>query len=106
MTEDRIIATGLPYRTGIFPAAANGRSMIMNQTEGFVKLLTHRDTGEILGAHIMAPRATDLVAEIAAAMRAEATVEELADTIHPHPTVSEMIMEAAHDAEGLCCHKV
>ena len=106
MTEDRIIAAGLSYHTGIFPAAANGRSMIMNQTEGFVKILTHRDTGEILGAHIMAGRATDLIGEIAAAMRAEATIEELADTIHPHPTVSEMIMEAAHDAEGLCCHKV
>jgi dihydrolipoamide dehydrogenase len=106
MTEDRIIAAGLPYRIGSFPAAANGRSMIMNQTEGFVKILSHRDTGEILGAHIMAPRATDLIAEIAAAMRAEAAVEELADTIHPHPTVSEMIMEAAHDAEGLCCHKL
>ncbi|MDR3144941.1 MAG: dihydrolipoyl dehydrogenase [Treponema sp.] len=106
MTEDRIIAEGLPYRTGSFPAAANGRSMIMNQTEGFVKILSHRDTGEILGAHIMASRATDLIGEIAAAMRAEATIEELADTIHPHPTVSEMIMEAAHDAEGLCCHKL
>jgi dihydrolipoamide dehydrogenase len=106
MTEDRIIAAGLPYHTGSFPAAANGRSMIMNQTEGFVKILSRRDTGEILGAHIMAPRATDLIGEIAAAMRAEATVEELADTIHPHPTVSEMIMEAAHDTEGLCCHKL
>jgi dihydrolipoamide dehydrogenase len=106
MTEDRIAAAGLPYRIGSFPVAANGRSMIMNQSEGFVKILTHRDTGEILGAHIMAPRATDMIAEIAAAMRAEATIEELADTIHPHPTVSEMIMEAAHDTEGLCCHKV
>jgi dihydrolipoamide dehydrogenase len=106
MTEDRIIAEGLPYHSGSFPASANGRSMIMNQSEGFVKLLTRRDTGEILGAHIMAPRATDLIGEIAAAMRAEATIEELADTIHPHPTVSEMIMEAAHDVEGLCCHKM
>jgi dihydrolipoamide dehydrogenase len=106
MTEAQAVAAGLPYRTGFFPAAANGRSLIMNCADGFVKILSHKDTGEILGAHIMAPRATDMIAEIAAAMRAEATVEELADTIHPHPTVSEMILEAVHDIEGLCCHKL
>jgi dihydrolipoamide dehydrogenase len=54
----------------------------------------------------MASRATDLIGEIALAMKAEATVEELAAVIHPHPTVNEMIMEAAHDVEGLCCHKL
>jgi dihydrolipoamide dehydrogenase len=54
----------------------------------------------------MAPRATDMIGEIAALMKAEGTVEELAGTIHPHPTVGEMIMEAAHDVEGLCCHKL
>ncbi|MDR0387509.1 MAG: dihydrolipoyl dehydrogenase [Treponema sp.] len=105
MTEARIKEAGLPYNTGMFPAAANGRSLIMGDSSGFVKLLTHRDTGEILGAHIMAKRATDMIGEIALAMRAEATVEELADTVHAHPSLSEMIMEAAHDAEGLCCHK-
>jgi dihydrolipoamide dehydrogenase len=106
MTEAEAAAAGIPYHTGNFPAAANGRSMIMNCAEGFVKILSHRETGEILGAHIMAPRATDMIGEIALAMRAEATIEEAADTIHAHPTVSEMIMEAAHDAEGLCCHKL
>ncbi|MDR0584722.1 MAG: dihydrolipoyl dehydrogenase [Treponema sp.] len=106
MTEAAVKAAGLPYKTGSFPAIANGRSLIMHSTEGFVKMLTHKETGEILGAHIVAPRATDLIGEIAAAMRAEATIEELADTIHAHPTVNEMIMEAAHDVEGLCCHKM
>jgi dihydrolipoamide dehydrogenase len=106
MTESAVKAAGLPCKTGSFPAIANGRSIIMNSTEGFVKILTHSETGEILGAHIMAPRATDLIGEIAAAMRAEATIEELADTIHAHPTINEMIMEAAHDVEGLCCHKM
>ncbi|GHV85872.1 dihydrolipoyl dehydrogenase [Spirochaetia bacterium] len=105
-TETQVKEAGLPYKTGIFPAAGNGRSLIMNSTEGFVKIITHAETGEILGAHIMASRATDLIGEIALAMKAEATVEELADTIHAHPTVNEMIMEAAHDVEGLCCHKV
>ncbi len=78
--------------------------MVMGENAGFVKLLSRRDTGEVLGAHIMAPRATDMIAEVCALMRAEGTIAELAGTIHPHPTVSEIIMEAAHDTEGLCCH--
>jgi dihydrolipoamide dehydrogenase len=106
MTESSVKTAGLPYKTGSFPAVANGRSLIMNSTDGFVKILTHSKTGEILGAHIMAPRATDLIGEIAVAMRSEATVEELADTIHAHPTINEMIMEASHDVEGRCCHKL
>jgi dihydrolipoamide dehydrogenase len=106
MTEDQVKERGLPYKLGNFPAAANGRSLIMNTGTGFVKIISHAETGEILGAHILAPRATDMIGEIALAMKAEATIEELADTIHPHPTVNEMIMEAAHDIEGLCCHKL
>jgi dihydrolipoamide dehydrogenase len=105
-TEAQVKAASIPYNRGFFPAAANGRSMIMNATEGFVKLLTHKKTGEILGAAIMGSRATDMIAEIAAAMNAEATIEELAATIHAHPTHSEMILEAAHDVEGICCHKL
>jgi dihydrolipoamide dehydrogenase len=106
LTGEAAQAAGLPVKTGNFPAAANGRSMIMNTGEGFVKIITHAETGEILGAHIMAPRATDMIGEIAALMKAEGAIEELADTIHAHPTISEMIMEAAHDVEGLCCHKM
>jgi dihydrolipoamide dehydrogenase len=106
MTEAQVREAGIPCLVGNFPAAANGRSMIMNVNDGFVKILTRQDTGEILGAHILAPRATDMIGEIAAAMKAEATIEELSETIHAHPTVNEMIMEAAHDVEGLCCHKM
>jgi dihydrolipoamide dehydrogenase len=106
MTEEAVKAAGIPYKTGNFPSAGNGRSLIMNEASGFVKILTREKTGEILGAHIAAARATDMIGEIALAMRAEATVEELADTIHAHPTINEMIMEAAHDIEGLCCHKI
>jgi dihydrolipoamide dehydrogenase len=106
LTEEAAKAAGLPVKIGSFPAAANGRSMIMNVTDGFVKIITHAETGEILGAHIMAPRATDMIGEIAALKKAEGTVEELAATVHAHPTVNEMILEAAHDVEGLCCHKL
>ena len=69
------------------------------------KIVTDARTGEILGAQLMAPRATDMIGEIAAVMRAEGTIEELSDTIHAHPTVSEIIMEAAHDVHHQSCHK-
>ncbi len=105
LTEAQAKDKGIELKIGKFNVAGNGRSMVMGASEGFVKILTDAKTGEILGAHIMAPRATDMIAEIATAMKAEATIEEVADTIHPHPTVSEIIMEAAHDVEGLCVHK-
>ena len=105
LTEAAAKTTERDIRCGSFPVAANGRSTVMDHCEGFCKLITDARTGEILGAHMVAPRATDMIAEIAAVMRCEGTVEELSGTIHPHPTVSEMIMEAAHDVEGLCGHK-
>ena len=106
LTEAEAKEKGLNVKTGNFSTAGNGRSVILNCTEGFVKLVTEAATGEILGATIVAPHATDMIAEVAAAMKAEATVEELADTIHPHPTVSEIVMEAAHDVEHLSVHKI
>ena len=105
LTEAAAKATGRSIKCGSFPVAANGRSMVMDQGEGFCKIITDERSGEILGAHIVAPRATDMIAEVAALMRCEGTIEELSGTIHPHPTVSEIIMEAAHDVEGLCGHK-
>lgn len=106
LTEEKARETGRKLRIGKFPVAGNGRSLIMGASEGFSKLITDEETGEILGCHLMAPRATDIIAEVAAVMRSEGTVEELSDTIHPHPTVSEILMEAAHDTEGLSCHKL
>ena len=79
--------------------------MIMGEKQGLIKVITDIETGEILGTHIMGPRATDMISEISVAMKLESTIEEVADTIHPHPTVSEIIMEAAHDVEGHCVHK-
>lgn len=106
ITEAEAKAKGLKVNTGIFSTAGNGRSVILGSTDGFVKLVTEAATGEILGATIMAPHASDMIAEIAVAMKSEATVEEIADTIHPHPSVSEIIMEAAHDVEKRCVHKM
>ena len=105
MTEEEARRAGREVRTGNFPLAANSKSMIMGETAGFVKVISEHGTGEILGAHIIGPRATDMIVEVAAAISAELTIEELGAVIHPHPTVSESIMEAVHDIEGLCIHK-
>ena len=105
MTEAEAEKLGRPLRIGRFAVSGNGRSLLMDESEGLVKIISDEKTGEILGAHIMVPRATELIGELCVAMKLEATVEELRATIHPHPTVSEMILEAAHDVEGMSVHK-
>lgn len=105
LTEAEALGKGYKVKIGRFPVSMNGKSMIMGEKEGLIKIITDEKSGEILGTHIMAPRATDMITEICVAMKLEATIEEVAATIHPHPTVSEIIMEAAHDVEGLSVHK-
>ncbi len=105
LTEEQVKQKGISYKTGYFNTAANGRSLIMGETAGMVKIITETKTGEVLGCHIMAQHATDMIGEICTLMRSGGTVDELIDTIHPHPTVSEIIMEAAHDTENLSIHK-
>jgi dihydrolipoamide dehydrogenase len=82
----------------------SGKAIAMGETEGFVKIITDKKYGEILGVHIVGPNATELVAEATAVMKLEGTIEELGDIIHAHPTISETIMEAAHDVHGQCIH--
>ena len=95
---------GFSASSGSFPVAANGKAMTMNESMGCARIVFDQATGKVLGAQIMAPRATDMIAEIAAVIHMGGTVDQLAKTIHPHPTVSEILMESAHDAEGMCCH--
>lgn len=104
INEEKARENGRKARTGTFNVAANGRAMVMGQASGIVKLVGDVVTGQILGAQIMAPRATDMIGEVAVAMACEGTIDELAKTIHAHPTISEIIMEAAHDFDGLCCN--
>lgn len=104
MSEEAAKKSGKKVTVGRFSVSGNGRAMVMNANTGLVKIVTDELTGEIYGAQMIGPRATDMIAEIAAVMKCEGTIDELADTIHPHPTVSEIIMEAAHDVHGLCCH--
>ncbi len=105
-TEEQLKEDGIAYKTGKFPFRANGKSLAMDEPEGFIKILTGKEYGEILGAHIIGPRATDIIAELALAMNSECTVEEIANTIHAHPTVSEAVMEAAEAAMGCAIHGV
>lgn len=105
ITEEKAKENSLNYRVGMFPISGNGKSLIMGEQEGFIKAISDAQTGEILGVHIFSPRATDIISEICVAIKLESTVEEIADTIHPHPTISEIIMESMHDIEGYCVHK-
>ena len=85
---------------GRFPYAASGKARAIGEREGFVKLIFDKKYGELLGAHIIGAEATELIAELGVAKNLESTAESLLRTIHAHPTLSEMIMEAAGDALG------
>ena len=106
MTAEQAARSGRNVRTGTFRAAANGRSASLGETAGFVRLLSDAETGELLGAQAVAERATELAGELTAAMCAEATVEELAQAVHPHPSICEMLQEAADDSFGLSCNQL
>ncbi len=95
LTERACKDKGLIYEVGKFPFAASGKAVAVNHPEGFVKIITDKATGEILGAHILGSDATELIAEFGLAMELEATWEEIHATIHAHPTLSEAIGEAA-----------
>lgn len=104
ITEEQAQARGLAYKTGVFPLMANGKSLIEGCESGLVKIIADEQYGTVLGAHIVGPRATDLIAEMVLAMTLEATVDELIATIHAHPTVSEAIAEAALQVRGQAIH--
>ncbi|KAF5070034.1 Dihydrolipoyl dehydrogenase [anaerobic digester metagenome] len=104
LSEEEAIKAGKNIKIGRYGVGGNGKSSVMGHSKGLIKLVCDHATGEVYGAQIMAPRATDMIGEIAIIMECEGTIEELSDTIHPHPTVCEIILEAAHDVEGLCCN--
>lgn len=91
--------------TGLFPFSSSGKAYISGETEGFIKIVTNSETGEILGAQMIGPRASDLVHEVAVAMKGEILVDDLVSTVHSHPTFSEAILEAAEDCFGIATHK-
>lgn len=104
LTEEAAANQGLSVKIGRFPLSGNGKTLIENGGVGLVKIIAGAKHGEILGVHIIGPRATELIAEACLAMRLEATLEELVSTIHAHPTISEAMAEAALAADGLAIH--
>lgn len=95
LTEEAAREKGLDVKVGRFPTAANGRSLVMGSTDGMIKVVSDAKYGEILGVHILAANATELIQEAALALRLECTVDELTNTVHCHPTVAEGLREAA-----------
>lgn len=95
LTEQEAIKAGIEYKVSKFPLQANGKSLAEAETEGFIKIIAKTKFNEIIGVHILAPHATELISESSVLMKLEGTAYELADAIHPHPTLSEAIMEAA-----------
>ena len=104
MTEAEAHAAGIEIAIGRFPLAALGRAVIESSTAGFAKLLFAREGGALIGAHLAGPRSTDLVAEMALAIEMAATNEDLALTVHAHPTYAESVMEAAEVSLGRPIH--
>jgi len=101
LTEAKARQQGHNVKVGKFPFTANSRASIVGEHEGFIKIISDADYGEILGVHIIGPQATELIAEAVAAMEAEATVEDLTWTIHAHPTLAEAMLDAANSVYGM-----
>ncbi|MBN1587134.1 MAG: dihydrolipoyl dehydrogenase, partial [Candidatus Omnitrophica bacterium] len=104
LSEQQALEAGHDIRTGRYPFSANGRARCMNDTEGFVKIIAENKTDRLLGAHIIATHAGDLLQELVTTMAFRGNVEDIALTIHAHPTLSESVKEAALDARGEAVH--
>ena len=103
-SEDELKTEGRAYRKGTFPFMANGRAKALNSTDGMVKILADAKTDQVLGCAILGPRAGDLIAEVAVAIAFEATSEDIARACHAHPTLAEVVKEAALAVDGRAIH--
>lgn len=103
-SEQALQAVGENYKVGIFPFSASARAHASGKTEGLVKIITHAETDEILGVHIIGDQASELIAESVLAMEFSASAEDLARTIHAHPSISEAIHEAALALDNRALH--
>ncbi len=104
LTEQQCKDKKLDYKVGKFPFSANGRARTSGETEGFVKIIRDAKYGEILGAHIVGAHATEMIHELVVARTNEFTVEEIAQSVHAHPTLSEAVLEATLDSLGKMLH--
>ncbi len=103
-TEEQLQARGIAYKKGMFPFSANGRAAAMSQSAGFVKILAEEKFDRVLGVHILGPWASDLIEEAVVLMEFGGSAEDLARTMHPHPTLSEAVREAALGVDGRMIH--
>jgi len=104
LTEEQAVQRGYQVKVGKFPMRASSKASILGERTGMVKIVADAKYGELLGVHIVGPVATELIAELAVSKRLESTVDEIARTVHPHPTVSEAVAEAAHAVLGAAIH--
>lgn len=104
MTEDDCKAKGIEFVVGKFPFAASGRALSLNETDGFTKVVAEKESHRVLGVHIVGPEASELIAEGGLAIEMGATLEDIALTVHAHPTLPETMMEAAEMAMGQAIH--
>jgi dihydrolipoamide dehydrogenase len=104
LTEEAAREQGFDIEVGVFPWTANGRALTAGDTDGFVKVIRDKKYSEVLGAHIVGPHATELIAEFVVGRHLETTVEEMDRAMHPHPTLSEAVAEAALAALGHALH--
>jgi dihydrolipoamide dehydrogenase len=104
LTEEQAREKGLDIEVGTFPWTANGRALTAGETDGFVKVIRDKRYSEVVGAHIVGPHATELIAEFVVGRHLETTVEEMDRAMHPHPTLSEAVAEAALAALGHALH--
>jgi dihydrolipoyl dehydrogenase len=104
LTERQAREAGHQVRVGKFPFSANSKAVILGMRQGLVKIVSAEPYGEILGVHMNGPRVTELIAEAVVAMRLEGTADDLAYTIHAHPTLTEAVLEAAHAVYGMPIH--
>lgn len=103
-TEEELVQAGISYRVGKVANKANARARCMDETDGFVKILAHSETDRLLGAHIVGPNASELIQEVVAIMEFSGSAEDLARTVHGHPTLSETIKEAALSVDNRAIH--
>ena len=104
MSEAQAKEAGIEIKIGRFNFAANGRALSMHAAEGLCKVITRADNDAIIGVHMAGPNVTDMISESALAIEGGMTAEDIALTIHPHPTLSEVLMEACEDVHGECIH--
>ncbi|MGD9505333.1 MAG: dihydrolipoyl dehydrogenase [Syntrophobacteraceae bacterium] len=104
ITEEQAKERGISYRTGRYPFAGAARARCLGETDGFVKILAHSKTDRVLGVHIIGPHASDILAECVLAIEMGAASEDIARTVHGHPTFGEALMEAAGAVTGISIH--